>query len=349
MSPKPKHIVITGGAGFVGARCALYYAKKRFKVTVVDNFFREKLTGIKSCSYHWGKLAQYKNIKRIKGDIRKKTIIKEILKKSGADIIIHTAAQPGVTFSIKNPYEDFSINIGGTINVLEGMRRWAPSAKLIYCSTNKVYGENINNVKIQEKGNRYNYISIKGISEEFPTDSACHTPYGVSKYSADLYVREYAHMYNLRTAVFRMSCIYGEGQFGAEEQGWISHFVIRTLLKKPITVYGNGKQVRDILYIDDLIRAFDLYACSNIQAGFYNIGGGRNNSVSINEALSLLKRKIGHSPEIKYAPPRPGDQLVYITDISKVQAELGWKPYVNVEDGIDKLIRWTQKNLKIFK
>ncbi|MCD6228334.1 MAG: NAD-dependent epimerase/dehydratase family protein [Candidatus Omnitrophica bacterium] len=339
-------ILVTGGAGFIGSHVAEYYAKRRWKVTVLDNLIRSKIFGYskKSVEYNWEYLKRYSNIERILGDVRKIKDVREAIGR-GVDVVIHCAAQPGVLSSVKNPRLDFAINALGTFNVLECIRRKSPKATFIYCSTNKVYGGNVCNLPIKELKTRYVYKGVRAISEEMSIDSSPHTPYGVSKYLGDLYVQEYAYIYGIRTGVFRMSCIYGVRQFGFEDQGWIAHFIITALKEEPITIYGNGKQVRDVLYVKDLVKAFDLFLRSKIKHSVYNIGGGPENTTSLLEFFNLLSKKLDRKPKIRYSNWRPFDQKVYISDISKIKRDLGWEATISFERGIDKLLSWAKKFL----
>ena len=272
-------VLVTGGAGMVGSHAAEYYAKKNNTVIVLDNLMRSKLFGYdkRSVEYNWNYLTKYKKLKRIKGDVRSKKDVMEAIGR-GVDIVIHTAGQPGVPSSVRMPEEDFQINAYGTLNVLECIRKKCKKAAFIYCSTNKVYGENVDKVPLKEGKLRYDYKKIKGVPESMPIDHTGHTPYGVSKYVGDMYAQEYAHIYGMKTAVFRMSCIYGTRQFGFEDQGWVAWFIIANLLKKPITIFGNGKQVRDLLYVTDLVEAYDKFAKSKLKHEVFNIGGGPKNT-----------------------------------------------------------------------
>ncbi|MCM8798738.1 MAG: GDP-mannose 4,6-dehydratase [Candidatus Omnitrophica bacterium] len=343
-------ILVTGGAGLVGSHCAEYFAKKGYAVVILDNLMRSKLFGYskESVEYNWNYLGKFANVSRVLGDVRNEEDVKKAIGK-GVDVVIHTAGQPGVPSSIRNPRDDFSINALGTLNVLESLRQICPQATFIYTSTNKTYGENVDKFPLLEKKTRYVYKNIKGISEDLPTDLTGHTPYGVSKLVGDLYTQEYAHIYGMKTGVFRMSCIYGIRQFGFEDQGWVAWFVIATFLNKPITIYGDGKQVRDLLYVSDLVEAFDKFIKSEIRHGVFNIGGGRENTLSLVEMLKFLERKIGISPEVTFSHWRPSDQKVYISDISKVSKILKWKPKVKPEEGIERLISWVKKNLRYFR
>lgn len=342
-------VLITGGAGMVGSHCAEYYAKKGAKVIILDNLMRSELfkSKKKSVEYNWRYLANFKNIRRIKGDVRnEKDVLCAIGK--GVDIVIHTAGQPGVPSSVRMPREDFSINAFGTLNVLECLRKKSKKATFIYCSTNKVYGENIDKILLRKLKTRYMFKGISGIDEQMLTDLTGHTPYGVSKLVGDLYTQEYSHIYGMKTAVFRMSCIYGERQFGFEDQGWVAWFIIACLLGKKITIYGDGKQVRDMLYAGDLAIAFDKFTKSKIKHAVLNIGGGKNNTISLLEFLEKLPLLTGKKPKLNFTTWRPSDQKVYITDIAKVKRVLSWQPKVNIDVGLKRLSDWIKRNKNLF-
>jgi CDP-paratose 2-epimerase len=342
-------VLVTGGAGMVGSHTAEYYARKGCEVVVLDNLMRSKLFGYdkKSVEYNWNYLAKYKSIRRIKGDVRVKRDVMEAIGK-GVDAVIHTAGQPGVPLSVRIPEEDFSINAYGTLNVLECVRQKCKEAVFIYCSTNKVYGENVDKMPLLEKKTRYVYKNIKGIPVTLPIDHTGHTPYGVSKYVGDIYVQEYAHIYGMKTAVFRMSCIYGVRQFGFEDQGWVAWFVIANLLGKPITIYGNGKQVRDLLYVTDLVKAYDKFIDSDLRHEVFNIGGGPRNTISLLEFIDEIKKATKRENPVSFADWRPSDQKVYISDISKVSEKLDWQPTISPVEGMKKILSWVRANKKIF-
>lgn len=343
-------VLITGGAGMVGSHAAEYYAKKDIDVVVLDNLMRSKLFSYDkdSVEYNWNYLKKYKNVTLIKGDVRNEQDVISAIG-SGVDLCIHTAGQPGVGLSCAEPREDFSINAFGTLNVLESLRQKSPGSVFIYCSTNKVFGDNVDKIKLKELKKRYVFCGTKGIKEDMPIDLAGHTPYGASKYTGDIYAQEYARTYGMRTAIFRMSCIYGTRQFGFEDQGWIAHFIISNLLKRPVTIYGDGKQVRDILYVDDLISAYDKFFKSKIKHGVYNIGGSYANTVSLLELIDTIEGLTGIKMKYDFDKWRPFDQKVYVSDISKVSRQLKWRPSTNVEDGIGSLINWVRDNMGMFK
>ncbi|MDI6758654.1 MAG: NAD-dependent epimerase/dehydratase family protein [Candidatus Omnitrophota bacterium] len=343
-------ILITGGAGLVGSHSAEFFSKNpKNKVIVLDNLMRSKIFGYdkESVEFNWNYLKKFKNIERIKGDVRNDKDVARAIGK-GVDVVIHTAGQPGVPSSVRLPKEDFSINALGTLNVLEAARKKSKDTTIIYCSSNKVYGENVDKIPLREMEKRYVYNGVKGVSEEMCTDLTGHTPYGVSKLTGDLYVQEYSYIYKMKTAVFRMSCTYGTRQFGFEDQGWVAWFIIATLFNKPITIYGNGKQVRDMLYADDLIDAFNLFIKSGLKSGLFNIGGGQENTISLLEFLDKLEVLAGKRPKVKFASWRPSDQKVYITDTSKLEKALNWKIKTNVLDGLGKLTDWIKDNKNFF-
>jgi len=337
-----RNILITGGAGFIGSNTAEFYLRKEDHVYILDNFLRK---GSKANSTYL--LSNYKKkLHIITADIRyDQVLLNKIVSKM--DIVFHFAGQVAVTASLRDPRADFETNALGTFNILEAVRQSGNNPIFIYSSTNKVYGD-LANVKISEQERRYSFENIQGISELFPVDF--YSPYGCSKGAADQYVRDYYRMYGLRTIVFRQSCIYGSHQFGIEDQGWLAWFLIRILQKKSITIYGDGKQVRDILHIDDLVRAYDL-AIENIDSTkgkIYNVGGGIKNSVSIwlelQEKLeSITKKHI----TVNFADWRPGDQKIYVSDIRKSKKEFLWEPKIDMDEGISSLYIWLQNNVNL--
>jgi len=340
--------LVSGGGGFIGSHVAEHFSKD-YEVIVVDNLSRDKILGksIGRKTYNIEYLKNFKNIKFFDCDIRDFDKLKEIGK--DIDVIIHTAAQVAVTTSLKDPRLDFEINALGTLNMLEIAR--INDASFIFCSTNKVYGENVNKIPIIELETRYDFADEKykeGIPEDFPTDLTGHTPYGSSKLAADIYVQDYAHTYGLKTGVFRMSCIYGERQFGVEDQGWVAWFVIATEMNKQITIYGDGKQVRDLLYVKDLVELFEKFLNSNIKHEVFNTGGGRENSHSLIEVLDIIEKILGKKPSLTYSEWRIADQKVYISNISKAKKLLNWKPKVKPEEGIRRLAKWVKENRSIF-
>ena len=342
-------ILVTGGAGFIGSHVAQYYAQKGDDVICYDNLSRATLLGNSiDTTYNWNYLKAYSNVRLVHGDTRNMASLKGTV--NGVDVIIHTAAQTAVTTSMVDPGTDFETNALSTFNILEAARLSESKPAVIYCSTNKVYGDNVNKVGVIDRGTRYTFEKQfkKGVSESFSIDACEHTPYGCSKLSGDLYVQDYGYLYGLKTGVFRMSCIYGTRQFGVEDQGWVAWFVIATILGKPITIYGDGKQVRDILYVTDLVSAFDSFISSNLDHAVFNMGGGSLNTISLLELLELLEEQTGKRSAIDFSQWRPSDQKVYISDISKAKRELAWEPKIIPRDGISKLIEWVAQNKSLF-
>jgi CDP-paratose 2-epimerase len=266
-----------------------------------------------------------------------------------ADVVFHLAAQVAVTTSVTDPRHDFEVNALGTFNVLDAVRQSPSNPVFIYSSTNKVYGK-MADLGIAERNGRYAYAgNIQGIGEDRPLD--LYSPYGCSKGAGDQYVLDYARIYGLRTIVFRQSCIYGPRQFGMEDQGWLAWFSIRALQQKPVIIYGDGKQVRDVLYVGDLVAAYDA-AISNIEttAGrAYNIGGGPENTLSLLELVEKLNQTFGRRLECSFEDWRPGDQPVFISNIQKAKADFGWQPRVGVREGLGQLIDWIKANGRLFE
>ncbi len=338
-----KNHLIIGGAGFIGCNLAAHLLKKGKDVVIFDNFSRQGTHSNAS----WLKTVNHK-VKIIHGDIRfdQKKLIKAVKE---ADIVYHLAAQVAVTTSVVNPREDFEINALGTLNVLEAARQLKEKPILIFSSTNKVYGQ-IEGLKLIKGKTRYKYRAYPfGISEEQNLDF--HSPYGCSKGTGDQYVRDYARIYNLPTVVFRQSCIYGPHQFGVEDQGWVAWFTIASLLKRPMTIYGDGKQVRDVLHVADLINAFEMAATQikKTKGKIYNIGGGFRNTLSLLELIDYLEKLLGEKIKYDYSDWRPGDQLIYISDIRKAEKEFGWKPKMVVKEGVKDLFNWVKENSGIFE
>lgn len=344
------NILITGGAGFIGSHCAEYYAKKGIQVKVFDNLGRMELLqkDLKNFDYNWNYLKQFKNVELIKGDIRNFSEIKDAL--NDVDAVIHCAAQTAVTTSVRNPLPDFQANALGTFNVLEAMRQQDVKS-IVYCSTNKVFGENVNAIKVKEGKKRYEFSDKKfaqGIPETFPIDLCEHTPYGCSKLAGDLYVQDYARLYGFKAGVFRMSCIYGTRQFGFEDQGWIAWFTIAALTGQPITIFGDGKQVRDVLFVEDLVKAYDAFLNSKLTHEVFCIGGGIKNTLSLLELIELLEKNTGMKLNPAYSGWRPSDQKVYISNISKIEKKLNWQPKISPKEGIKRLIDWVKANKGLF-
>lgn len=336
-------LLITGGCGFIGTNFADYFSKKSWTITVLDNLSRkgsaENLAWLQTT---------YPNIRFVKADIRTDSPILEA-EVQKHDVIFHLAAQVAVTTSVLNPREDFEINVVGSLNVLEAIRTTGAKPILIFASTNKVYG-GMEDIVIEEKETRHVYRDLpQGIPENRLLDF--HSPYGCSKGTADQYVRDYSRIYGMKNVVFRQSCIYGPRQYGIEDQGWIAWFTIAALLGRAVTIYGDGKQVRDVLHVDDLARAYELAVekIGEVKGEVFNIGGGADFSLAINEVFPLLEKWLGKPIPRTRGDWRPGDQPVYISDIAKAKKELGWAPVISPEAGVKTLFDWCQKHTDVFK
>ena len=283
-------------------------------------------------------LAVCPQITVIRGDIRTdRTSLSAAVQ--SVDYVLHLAAQVAVTTSVTDPRTDFEINAFGTFNVLEAIRLSENKPGLIFASTNKVYG-GLEHRAVVEQAERYAFTEITGVSETEPLDF--HSPYGCSKGAADQYVRDYSRMYNLKTVVMRQSCIYGPQQFGIEDQGWVAWFIIAGMFGRPVTVYGNGKQVRDLLFVDDLVQAYDLAfnRLDTVSGEIFNMGGGVNNTLSLLEFIRLLNDDCAITLNYSWGDTRPGDQPIFVSNNDKAKALLGWEPRTTVNDGIAQLINW---------
>jgi len=338
------YTLITGGAGFIGSNYAARCLARGEKVVIFDNLSRRGADrNIEWLSDRFDRKA----FELVREDIRNAAAIQDAAR--GADKIVHLAAQVAVTTSVTDPRTDFEINAGGTFNSLEAARLSGRKPAFLYASTNKVYG-GMEDVEVVELQTRYDYKDLPdGASELQPLDF--HSPYGCSKGSGDQYVRDYHRIYDLPTIVFRQSCIYGTRQFGVEDQGWLAWFLIAAITGRPITIYGNGKQVRDVLFIEDLLDAYDAaFTHLDQSAGqVFNIGGGRENSISVwAEFGSLLENMLGKPVRTKNRDWRPGDQPVFISDIRKANDLLKWTPKVKLEQGIRRLYDWVKENQNLF-
>ncbi|MFX1310990.1 MAG: GDP-mannose 4,6-dehydratase [Promethearchaeota archaeon] len=350
-----KNILVTGGAGFIGSHVAEFYANQEYtdNIYIIDNLSRDRLLNkeIKFIRYNWDYLHKFNKIQFLEEDIRNFEFLKKFFKQNEIDGVIHTAAQTAVTSSINNPISDFENNVIGTFNLLESIRISKSDPISLFCSTNKVFGDNINKCEVIEKDLRYDFTEqfSNGISEEFSIDLCEHTPYGASKLCSDIYFQEYARLYGLKTAVFRMSCIYGPRQFGVEDQGWVAHFIISALTNKKLKIFGDGKQVRDILYISDLIEAYDSFfrKADSIKHDIFCMGGGIDNTISLLELIEILKKELNKEIEYDFYDWRPSDQKIYISDIHKAQKLLNWNPKIKSKVGIKNLIKWAKNNIKL--
>jgi len=339
-----RRILITGGAGFIGSNFARHRILAGDDITIFDNLSRHGADR----NLEWvEETTPGKKFTFIKGDVRDEKVIQSAVTEK--DVIVHLAAQVAVTSSVEDPVYDFDVNAKGTFNVLESVRQAGQKPLVIYASTNKVYGE-VENITIEEQHDRYVYSdNIVGIGEDQKLDF--HSPYGCSKGCGDQYVRDYSRIYGFPTVVFRQSCIYGPRQFGIEDQGWLAWFIIAAVLGRQISIYGNGKQVRDVLHISDLIAAYDLAIekISDPGGEIFNIGGGPENAISIwREFGPILEGIHGCEIPISYGAWRPGDQKIYISDIMRIKNRLGWVPKMKVTEGIKDLYSWVEDNQYLF-
>lgn len=334
---KSKPILITGGAGFVGSNLAHRFLSAGHRVRLLDNLSR---MGVER-NLRW-LIETHGDLVDIEvPDVRNFSILKLAVK--DASQVFHFAAQVAVTSSLTDPRQDFEINAGGTLNLLEAIRATDNPPPLVFTSTNKVYG-NLADVDFTKQSTRYApadpLIRERGIAENRPLDF--HSPYGCSKGAADQYVVDYARTYRMPALVFRMSCIYGPHQHGNEDQGWVAHFIIKSITGEPITIYGDGRQVRDVLFIDDLVDAFLLAQqhMPRLSGNAFNIGGGPANSISLLELLDLLAELHGGDLSIAFEDWRAADQRYYVTDTSKFSGLTGWAPRVGVNEGVRRLYEW---------
>jgi CDP-paratose 2-epimerase len=339
-------VLVTGGAGFIGSNVVVHHLQKGDDVIILDNLSRRGVTS----NLEW--LRKQGRFSFTKGDVRDAATVRAVFKKNPTiTTVYHMAAQVAVTTSVSDPRLDFEVNALGTFNMLEATRQHAPKAAFIYTSTNKVFGD-LADLGIRETKTRYEFrdkkIREKGVPESQPLDF--HSPYGCSKGSADQYVHDYSRIYGLRTIVFRQSCIYGTRQIGAEDQGWAAWFLIRAILGEKVTIYGDGKQVRDLLWVGDLVRAYELAAkrISRTAGSVYNIGGGPRNSLSLLEFMEVIEEITGKPLKHGFAEERPGDQRIFIADNSSALADFGWRPAISYRDGIRKQYEWLHANKHVF-
>ncbi|MBI4347573.1 MAG: GDP-mannose 4,6-dehydratase [Elusimicrobia bacterium] len=329
-------LLVTGGLGFIGFNAVLRASAQGRSVVVLDNLKRRTARrNLKA----YRKLAP-RGAKLVVADVRDAGAVARVFKRHGPfDGVIHLAGQVAVTTSVAEPVRDFEANALGTLNVLEAIRKHSKKSRLVFASTNKVYG-GLDWTKIARKGERYVFRHpAGGVSEAAPLDF--HSPYGCSKGAADQYVRDYARIYGLGTVVFRQSCIYGPWQYGEEDQGWVAWFLIAALRGAKIRLFGDGRQVRDVLFIDDLLELYDRGLAHPAARGeVFNVGGGPSRTLSLLELLGWIRERLGIRPPLERHGWRPGDQRVYISDISKAGRRLGWKPKTSVDAGLSRLADW---------
>lgn len=330
-------VLITGGAGFIGTNVADRFLSAGQSVLLYDNLSRP---GVEA-HVHWLRQRHGKLIDLIPADVRDPTTLRAAV--ACASRVFHFAAQVAVTTSLNDPVQDFEVNARGTLNLLETLRAMPTPPPLLFTSTNKVYGS-LPDVPLSVRDSAYSPdrpdLRTHGVNEQRPLDF--HSPYGCSKGTADQYVLDYAHTCKLPTIVFRMSCIYGQHQLGTEDQGWVAHFLLRAQQRKPITLYGDGRQVRDILHIDDLVDAM-LLAHAHIGAiagQAFNVGGGPSHAISLLDLLNLIESLTGSRPATEHAAWRCGDQRYYVSDIRKLTRSTGWSPQITPQMGITRLWHW---------
>jgi CDP-paratose 2-epimerase len=335
--------LIIGGAGFIGCNIARRLIEQKDEVLVFDNLSRK---GTHS-NLRW--LQSLGPVQFFKGDVRESGGLAEVFRDHpDIDVVYHMAAQVAVTTSVTDPREDFEINALGTFNVLEAIRLARVDPILIFASTNKVYG-GMEDVKIVEQDGRYAYRDFtEGIPEDRILDF--HSPYGCSKGAADQYVRDYARIYGMRTLTFRQSCIYGYRQFGIEDQGWVAWFTIQAVLDRPITIYGDGKQVRDMLFVEDLVDAYQaaIRDIETTSGKIYNLGGGPKNKMCLHDLIAKLEELAHRKLRYDYDEWRPGDQPVFVCNVEKAKQDFGWEPHTSPEEGVTKLFEWVSKNTQLF-
>jgi CDP-paratose 2-epimerase len=329
--------LITGGAGFIGTNLAHRLLADGRRVLIYDNLSRP---GVER-NVRW-LLERYPDRAEVEvADVLDTRALHDAVRRAGE--IYHFAAQVAVTTSLENPLRDFDINARGTLNVLEAARAQPRPPPILYTSTNKVYGA-LPDVELAREGMRYvpvdPLVRSNGIDESRGLDF--HSPYGCSKGAADQYVIDYARCFGLRTAVFRMSCIYGPHQRGNEDQGWVAHFILQAREGRPLTLFGDGRQVRDVLFVEDLVEAFTLAmkGIDRLSGQVFNMGGGPSHSVSLLELLALMRERLGLEVRTEHADWRSGDQRYYVSNTSKFAAATGWSARTSVEQGIEKLNEW---------
>jgi CDP-paratose 2-epimerase len=334
-----KPVLITGGSGFIGTNLADRLLSSGEKVVLFDNLSRP---GVEQ-NHKWLRQRHGSLVQLEVADTRNMGAISRVLPK--ASVVFHFAAQVAVTTSLAHPRLDFEVNAMGTLNILEALRSLHDSPPLIFTSTNKVYGS-LSEVALTVRGERYEpedeNVRENGIDEKQRLDF--YSPYGCSKGTADQYVLDHARLFGLPGVVFRLSCIYGPHQFGTEDQGWVAHFLLQAMEGRPVTLFGDGKQVRDILFVEDLVDALLLARerALSLAGEAFNIGGGAGNATSLLELMALIAELEGAAPRLKWGDWRPGDQRYYVTDFSKFRAATGWTPKVSVQRGIRRLHAWLQ-------
>jgi CDP-paratose 2-epimerase len=326
--------LITGGAGFIGCNLADALLRDGESVVVADTLVRD---GVEN-NARWLHERHGARVQLREVDVRDQRAIAPLVQ--GAATVYHLAAQVAVTTAVANPREDLEVNVLGTFNVLEAARTARRPPAVLFTSTNKVYGS-LAHVPVQQDEAGYRLTNRPdGVDEREALDF--HSPYGCSKGAADQYVRDYARIYGLPTVVFRMSCIYGEHQMGTEDQGWVAHFARCVLAGEPITLYGDGYQVRDVLWVGDLVRAMRaaVARAPSSPGDVFNLGGGPANQLSVRGAVERIMKLLGREVPVRSAPWRPGDQKIYVSNIARGWERLSWRPEVSVAEGLERLVDW---------
>jgi CDP-paratose 2-epimerase len=332
-------ILITGGAGFIGSNLADRFARAGHHVLIYDALARP---GVEQ-NLAWLEKRHPDKISAVIGDIRDETAAADAAR--DAQVVFHMAAQVAVTTSLAEPRDDFEVNVRGTLNLLEALRRRSEPVPLIFASTNKVYGD-LGDVALDKTNDSYvprdPMVRAEGIGESRPLDF--HTPYGCSKGAADQYVLDYARSFGLPTVVMRMSCIYGQRQMGTEDQGWVAHFLIRALSGEPISIYGDGCQVRDVLDIADAVEAYAAawQRIESVRGRAFNLGGGPSNAISLKQLINYIEHLIGRAVEASFSDWRAGDQRYYVSDTRLATRELGLHSPIPWKQGVAALARWLQ-------
>ncbi|CAA9231304.1 MAG: UDP-glucose 4-epimerase [uncultured Chloroflexi bacterium] len=359
--------IITGGAGFIGCNAAARFLGRGNEVVLLDNLSRRGADR----NYAWleaeaarvaeghgggagapGRRAGRGRLTLARVDVREREAVEAVFgEHADAEVVLHLAGQVAVTTSVADPRSDFEVNALGSFNVLEAARRLPRLRAYLYTSTNKVYG-GMEDVGVIVKDGRYAYGTpelVNGVPETQPLDF--HSPYGCSKGAADQYTIDYARIYGLPAVALRQSCIYGPRQMGVEDQGWVAWFCIAAALGRPITLYGDGMQVRDALHVSDLLDAYDrvIERIERVKGQALNLGGGPQHTVAIAEVPRMLERALGRPVELRYDEWRPGDQRVFVSDIRKAQRELDWTPEIGVREGVEQLFAWVQAHTELFQ